>query len=375
MLSDTVHAREVGSVHDQLGAVMKHVDELLRLFLAELVGGARADPFALRCGLAALDPASLTLFRTSADTNRVLPALGFVLDRGPGAENVPDDVRVPALQAWQANRLRNRVIVMIAGHVQQALEAAGGEPILYKGIHYVDWLWPDIGARRLQDLDLVMPGFDVASAAAALRPLQFEPIDEPPSDAVHLRHPMGLEIDLHHRFRLFEGLDLTSAAVRYTPRFDPNGRWRVFEPERELATLIHHHCSDHMEAEGARLCWIADLALRLRIAEHEDIERVCALVGDVRRIQRISWLVALIQDALGVPLERWRRNLPPPREPADWATVMASNRLLPFGLPRSRGWARYVVSASQRWRHRWGPRPELADLRRLPAVMRSLGGS
>jgi hypothetical protein len=361
-------------VHDQLGAVMKHVDELLRLFLAELVGGARADPLALRRGLAALDPASLTLFRTSADTNRVLPALGFVLDRGPEAENVPDEVRVPALQAWQANRLRNRVIVMIAGHVQQALEAAGGEPILYKGIHYVDWLWPDIGARRLQDLDLVMPGVDVASAAAALRPLQFEPIDEPPSDAVHLRHPMDLEIDLHHRFRLFEGLDPASATVSYTPRFDPNGRWRVFEPERELATLIHHHCSDHMEAEGARLCWIADLALRLRIAEHEDIERVCALVGHARRIQRISWLVAVIEDALGVHLERWRRILPPPREPADWATVMASNRLLPFGLPRSRGWARYVVSASQRWRHRWGPRPELADLRRLPAVMRSLGG-
>ena len=349
------------------------IDELLRLFLAELVGGEQADPASLRRGLASLDAASLDRLRFLADANRVLPALGWVLDRGPDSDLVPERIRTTATNAWRVNRLRNRAIVAIATRVQDALDAAGERPILFKGIHYLDWLWPDVGARRLQDLDLVMPGADVDRCRDALRPLGFEAIDEPASDAIHLRHAMGLELDLHHRFRIFEHLLADDDVVSYPSRLSPEANWRVFEPTRELATLIHHHCSDHLEAEGARLCWIADLALRLREARHEDIEQVCALVGDERRIQRVAWLIALIEDALGVGLDRWRRSLPAPRDRADWETAMASNRMLPFGLPRARGWAKFVVSTWSRRRDRWGPRPTLADLRRLPAVMRSIG--
>lgn len=349
------------------------LDALLRLFLAELVGGEQADPAALRRGLASLDSSSLDQLRFAADANRVLPALGWVLDHGPESDLVPERMRVPATNAWRANRLRNRAIVAIATRVQQALEAAGERPILFKGIHYLDWLWPDVGSRRLQDLDLVMPGADLARCRDALAPLGFEPIEEPESDAIHLRHRMGLELDLHHRFRIFEHLVEDDDVVSYPSRLSPGARWRVFEPVRELASLIHHHCSNHVEVEGARLCWIADLALRLREARHEDVEQVCTLIDDARRLERAAWLIALVEDALGVPLTRWRRALPTPRDRVDWATAMASNRLLPFGLPRARGWAKWIVSSVGRQRDRWGPPPTLADLRRLPAVMRSLG--
>lgn len=349
------------------------LDALLRLFLAELVGGEQADPAALRRGLASLDSSSLDQLRFAADANRVLPALGWVLDHGPESDLVPDRLRVPATNAWRANRLRNRAIVAMATRVQQALESAGERPILFKGIHYLDWLWPDVGSRRLQDLDLVMPGADLVRCRDALAPLGFEPIEEPESDAIHLRHRMGLELDLHHRFRIFEHLVEDDDVVSYPSRLSPGARWRVFEPVRELASLIHHHCSNHVEVEGARLCWIADLALRLREARHEDVEQVCTLIDDARRLERAAWLIALVEDALGVPLTRWRRALPTPRDRVDWATAMASNRLLPFGLPRARGWAKWIVSCVGRQRDRWGPRPTLADLRRLPAVMRSLG--
>jgi hypothetical protein len=350
-----------------------HLDELLRLFVAELVGGGRADPASLRRGFASLDAVSLDRLRFCADANRMLPALGYVIDQGPDPHLVPDRLRVPATNAWRANRLRNRAIVVLAGRVQEALESAGERPILFKGIHYLDWLWPDVGARRLQDLDLVMPGADVDRCRASLRPLGFEPIEEPASDAIHLRHAMGLEIDLHHRFRLFEHLDAEADVVSHASRLAPGSHWRVFEPTRELATLLHHHCSNHVETEGARLCWIADLALRLRHAADEDIATVTALVGDQRRLERAAWMLALIEDSLGVPMERWRRALPPLRDRVDWATAMASNRLLPFGLPSLRGWARLVASAGKRHRDRWGPRPSLADLQRLPTVMRTLG--
>lgn len=351
------------------------LDELLRLFLAELVGGEQADPASLRRGLATLDPASLDRLLFEADANRVLPALGSVLDRGPDSDLVPERLRVPATNAWRVNRLRNRAIVAIANRVQQALEAAGERPILFKGIHYLDWLWPDVGSRRLQDLDLVMPGADLARCRDALAPIGFKPIEEPASDAIHLRHPMGLELDLHHRFRIFEHLGDAADVVSYRSRISAGASWRVFEPNRELASLIHHHCSNHVEAEGARLCWIADLALRLRESRHEDVDQVCALVGETRRLERAAWLIALIEDALGIPLTRWRRALPTPRDRVDWATAMASNRLLPFGLPRARGWAKFVVSCVGLRRDRWGPRPTLADLRRLPSVMRSLGSA
>ena len=88
-----------------------------------------------------------------------------MLDRGPDSDLVPERSRTTATNAWRANRLRNRAIVVIATRVQQALEAAGERPILFKGIHYLDWLWPEVGSRRLQDLELVMPGADTSRRA------------------------------------------------------------------------------------------------------------------------------------------------------------------------------------------------------------------
>ncbi|MGA1401050.1 MAG: hypothetical protein ACO38P_11775, partial [Phycisphaerales bacterium] len=66
-----------------------HLDELLRLFVAELVGGTRADPASLRRGFASLDAVSIDRLRFCADANRMLPALGYVIDQGPDPHLVP----------------------------------------------------------------------------------------------------------------------------------------------------------------------------------------------------------------------------------------------------------------------------------------------
>lgn len=350
------------------------IDDLLRLAVAELLGGSRADAEALRRGLASLTREEAVRLRFSADANRFLPALGFVLASPSLAGTAPAILAQPAEAAHRMNRLRNRVILVMAQRVQKALEQAGEQPILFKGIHYLDWLWPDAGARRLQDLDLVMPGADIGRCCAALRPLGFEAIEEPPSDAIHLRHAMGLEIDLHHRFRLFETLPEEQRVEAYESRLLPGPPWRVFAPEFELATLIHHHCSDHVEAEGTRLCWIADLALRLREARTERPDRVFELVADPRRLERAAWIVSIIESDLGIPLPRWSAALPRPAGSADWPTAMASTRMLPMGIPSMRGWARFIASGAARWRDRWGPRPTMADLSRLPEVVRSISG-
>ncbi len=350
----------------------ERVDELLRLVVADLVGGDRADPERLAAGLAAISRSDARRIVFSADANRFLPALGFVLSKPAYVGVAPAPLTETATRAWKSNRLRNRAIIVMAGRVQQALEAAGETPILFKGIHYLDWLWPDVGARRLQDLDLVMPGADLDRCRVALGDLGFTPIEEPTSDAIHLQHPIGLEVDLHHRFRLFESLPQQDHLAYHTPRLASGPAWRVFAPDHELATLIHHHCSNHLEVEGTRLCWIADLALRLRNAAEESPARVIELVADARRVERASWLFALIDGELGIDLSRWIEAFPPPRGRPSWAIAMASTRLLPFGLPGPRGWLRRAAAAIPAWRDRWGPRPELRDLGRLPAVVRSL---
>lgn len=347
-------------------------DEILRLLLARLVGGDAADDSRLLDHLESLDRIAFERLVLAAAANRFDAAVGFLLAGTSPRDGVAERVRARFEPAWRHHRLRNRTLIAMADRVFDALESAGERPILFKGIHYLDWLAPDVGARVLQDLDLVMPGADTACCIEALRPLGFEPIEEPESDAIHLRHRLGIEIDLHHRFRIFEGLDEESI-IDHLPAHRPPRPWRVFARTPELATLIHHHCGPHMEVEGTRLCWLADLALRLRRAETESPEEVFGLVGDARRIERLGWILDLFERELGLALPRWRQAAPAPAFPADWATAMASTRTLPMGLPRPRGWARWLASARPAWRTRWGPRPSLRDLGRLPRIWRRIG--
>jgi len=355
-----------------MSSIHEPTDEILRLLLARLVGGAAFDEDRLVRRLEALGPVDVDALAFAAAANRFDPTVGFLLTGTPLKDRIPESIRRRFEPAWRHHRLRNRTLVAMADRVFAALEAAGERPILFKGIHYVDWLSPDLGARVLQDLDLVMPGANRDRCVEALKPLGFEPIDEPESDAIHLRHRLGIEIDLHHRFRLFERLE-GELTVGHMPGHGPAQPWRVFGRAPELATLIHHHCGPHMEVEGTRLCWLADLALRLQVADVEDPEEVFGLVGDPRRLERLGWIVDLFERDLGLSLPRWRDAVPTPRSPARWSTAMASTRMLPMGLPRPRGWARWIAAARPAWRTRWGSRPSLADLRRLREVWRCLG--
>jgi hypothetical protein len=357
---------------ESMSSVHESTDEILRLLLARLVGGAAFDEDRLVTRLGALGPSEVEALALAAAANRFDPAVGFLLAGTTLKDRTPDSIRRRFEPAWRHHRLRNRTLVAMADRVFAALEAAGERPVLFKGIHYVDWLSPDLGARVLQDLDLVMPGANRDRCIDALRPLGFQPIDEPESDAIHLRHRLGIEIDLHHRFRIFEGI-AGDPTADHLPRHGPTRPWRVFGRSPELATLIHHHCGPHLEVEGTRLCWLADLALRLQVADVEDPEEVFGLVGDPRRIERLGWILDLLERDLGLSLPRWRDAAPAPRSPARWSTAMASTRMLPMGLPRPRGWARWIASLRPAWRTRWGPRPSLADLRRLREVWACVG--
>jgi Uncharacterised nucleotidyltransferase len=145
------------------------------------------------------------LFETAAD-ERVLPALAFAVDKGLDI-SAPRDVADFLSAVLLLNRERNRAIWLELKTALQLLNSAGIEPVLLKGAAYfASGVYPDLGVRYLQDLDLLIPNPQLNDAFQCLvdhgytydRTDQFGPFRHhfPPlcraSVALELHHQLGL---------------------------------------------------------------------------------------------------------------------------------------------------------------------------------------
>jgi len=184
-----------------------------------------------------------------ASTERVLPALSGVLPAG-----LPAPIAEFLKAVAEANRERNHAIRAELKHAVRLLNGIGLEPVLLKGVAYLETgVYPDIAARYLVDVDLLLPETRRHAGASAL--LEAGYVAEDRDAFGHFRHhhpplrsPGSVSFELHHRMgrdrceRLLPASEVIAGSLPH----DLDGlRARVPCPEHLLTHLIVHSQLQH----------------------------------------------------------------------------------------------------------------------------------
>jgi hypothetical protein len=240
----------------------------------------------------------------AASYHLVTPTLAYCL-RGRG--DVPQPVSEYLDGVFFLNRERNETLVGGLAAALKALNAAGIQPTLLKGIASIaSGLYPDPAMRILGDIDLLVQGDEGESAARMLASLGFEAI---PSDRVdygehhHLapqRDPVtGMIIELHVRPVLRQWdrlLDAISLREQARPiRFQGSSVLIPSPTHRMIHNIVHNQLSDRNYA-GRQLNIRQVLELAALVRRHvEDIDWPA-----VRRTFETSGQLPVLQDTLEI---------------------------------------------------------------------------
>lgn len=248
--------------------------------------------------------------------------------------SLPEEVRVFLLEVRSRNRERNRRLVMQLKDALRALNAAGIEPVLLKGIA----LWAseptDAFDRILADIDLLVTGPDVDRAVDALRDAGFALTARYPGNDVHVVAELGRPddvglIDLHQRPPGPPGLaEIENLASHCVPvsvdglrAMRPNSAVQIF-------FLVLHdqlHDGDYWRG-GFDLRHLVDIATLSKGSEPVDwelLERLCC--------------TTLVRNALESQLIAAERvagaSIPERLSQRRWAQLQHWRHLLQFSYP------------------------------------------
>ncbi|MBE0610309.1 MAG: nucleotidyltransferase family protein [Dehalococcoidia bacterium] len=170
-------------------------------------------------------------------------------------------------QTWSRNRLAFRA----AGDALEVFRASGIPALVLKGAALAHIAYEEQALRPMNDIDILVHGRQLRQTVAALEPLgwrQVAPLRNPWKaarifHAILLRHPSGVEIDLHRHMleeACWKGAD--DALWDDSIEFELDGRpARTIRPEAHLV---------HVVAHGVRwdpvppVRWITDSTVLLR---------------------------------------------------------------------------------------------------------------
>jgi hypothetical protein len=257
---------------------------------------------------------------------------------------LPPDLADPLRSDHLANTARAVIALSQYDRISRLLSQAGLAHVPLKGARLLETIYPDLGARELVDLDLLVRREELDAADRLLRGAGFagpsgRRREHEARHGVHLQYrTVGpqppVTLDLHWRLSYRFALRRPPEALWRTSR--PSGRVdspaeRVLDEAAELLGLLVH-LADHWSA--FRLKWLLDLRLLLdravpdaaarddgRIGRGSFPERVAGLAADWGTLAvgyHGLWLVhratgstaaAAVRDAVGRRLSPLRRTL------------------------------------------------------------------
>jgi hypothetical protein len=217
-----------------------------------------------------------------------------------------DDPDLPVLKGvYRHAFVCNQRLVASVGPSLDALRAAGIETMVLKGaaagaVHY-----RDMGARPMDDVDLLVRPQDAERALAVLCAQGWSALPRLDAQrmmrsqhALPLANADGGHIDLHWR-ALPESVrddDFWAAAV-------PTALGTATTLAPGPADQLMHTCAHGVKFGGAPLRWIADAAMILRSAGgHLDWPRLVAAVTEREVSLRTATCLSLLRDLLGAPI-------------------------------------------------------------------------
>lgn len=331
---------------------------------------------------------------TLANHALVTPAMFRALEESGGLAEIPEDVTAYIAGVTQLNDERNRRLLTAFADAVGALNGAGIEPVLLKGMA----LWAARGtsaapfARMMADIDLLVRPAEVARAVEALREAGFDVLEQYEDPASHVAAELGRPsdvgaIDLHRRppgppyaTRAFSGWDLNPREWR--------GRVRVPSPAQQIYLMCVHdqfHDAGYWRG-GFDLRHLQDIAELTRSADPVDwaeLERLTptrlvrnAVHAELIAAREITG--AKLPDSIAarpVPNLQFRRHRAQHLHPR-WGLPLAGAGLL-LELPNiaehrsanRAGWRAVLDGSEDRLDRRWGYRPQ-----RMKGLMKTRPG-
>jgi hypothetical protein len=224
---------------------------------------------------------------------------GLVYSRWRDA--LPSSVQVELARAWRDQWARNLAYREELAGLSADLASRGIRPVVLKGMALLDALYPDLGARSVSDIDLLIGR---------------EQWDE-------TRAVLGARGFVEDRtYRKWEGIEFKGSFVKYAGgieipidlhqqlfyREPANTRWRL-EPMAEAARLCDEdllaHLMGHLGYQHAFLSlnWLVDIDLFCRARgdslKWKAVAARCAVLGHMRSARAVLWCC---RQFLGTPL-------------------------------------------------------------------------
>lgn len=285
------------------------------------------------------------------------PVWGSLLSEG-GTDSVPAAPRERLREAHREACVLNGLLSARLSRVLGLLADQGVEPLVLKGAALLNWMGPDLAARPMRDLDLLIRESERDAADRVMRQAGLSRDLEEPCATYYRDGPVLL--DLHHRFAAFGSRDLLPLTHEIVPRFLQRPAIRVFEANAMLAHLARH-LSAHVPTTGYVLLWVMDIGLLLLREKGIEEERLCPLL-DGPSLLLVRRLMAFFRKELDIPLRVSPLLEPGPIQALALGEALRSVRLAYWGLPRWKGYGRYCAHLlGIRTRRAW-PALQGADL-------------
>ena len=256
-------------------------------------------------------------------------------------EDVPESVLGELKAAYEATRSKNQALFDASGQILRAFAEEGVRPIMMKGAVLADSVYPDLGMRYMQDVDMLVQD---EQWRTCMRVLEREGFaiqgDWEALDGINFTAGSGVSFDLHRRFRLFEHLDLSALTVDYDLQRIDAPTVRIFEPTAMLTHLITH-LDGHRRVPGFMMSWFVDFALVVPAwAEELDTDRLVDLLSPPKHQLLLFRVLRFLNIEFDVPLPESLANIAPDCEPLQLSEVMRQRRVAQWNLASLRGWLR-----------------------------------
>ena len=182
-------------------------------------------------------------------TELVLPALHERIATLNLAAHLPTDIENCLSAVAELNRERNSEILYQLREIAAALNRAGIEPVVLKGLAYLlTGTYSDAAARYLSDIDLLVPKAQLRSAVEVLQGYGYQPDETDP--VASFRHHLptfsragSLPVELHHSVGLGVCQKILPAEelIHNSSLMTWNGvRVRIPSPDHLVTHLIIH---------------------------------------------------------------------------------------------------------------------------------------
>jgi len=230
---------------------------------------------------------------------QVLPLVSYNLSRiSPGDPDL-ELIKGVRRHAWT----HNQQLIRLGEAVVTELSEAGIDTLMLKGLSLATLYYPDVGARPMVDLDLLVPRRSALDAIAVLSQ-KLDPGTERPMELVEVQHgmpltdPAGREVDLHWYsiWRSAPDDDFWQAAVPVELGEAPT---KALSPPDMLLQVCAHGATWH---RTPMIRWIADAVMVLRARPDLDWDRFVTQARKRQLTRTLSGALEHLRAAFDAPV-------------------------------------------------------------------------